>query len=93
MDTINEIANPKGWEYIKRKGKIERRFGFKFVSINAPDGENYTSRIRANNPVDAANRLSDLSDCIRQFPQLQKKHPEEEVYDESIRRSDENILR
>ena len=67
LEPINAIANPVGWIYKPRKSMYERRFGYMFIGL-ADDDKAYFTRIRADNPVDAAHRLRPISEVKKLLP-------------------------
>lgn len=64
-EVVNVIANPKGWRYEKRKSTTEREFGYHFISV--ANGRKYHQRIKADNPIDAANRLRHIDSVVNEF--------------------------
>ena len=66
-NVVNSIANPKGWRYNRRSYKVENAHGYNFRSLKKPNGKSYLCTIKAQNPIDAANRLNSLDTEIKQF--------------------------
>ena len=64
---INKFANPKGWRYVRRKGKRERQFGYHFVGMD--DNSDYFCRIKADNPTLALNRLRPIREATKRLRQ------------------------
>lgn len=70
VNVVNKIAGVKGWEYSSRGAKAERRHGYCFRSCQDYEGHTYFCTIKADNPVDAANRLERVELTIQQFSVL-----------------------
>lgn len=66
-EVVNAIAYPKGWRYNRRAAKVERKHGYNFRSREKHDGRSYLCTIRADNPIDAANRLNPVETAIQKF--------------------------
>ena len=74
MFIVHAIASSKGWIYQPRHR--ERDFGYHFTGKNTetdPEMSRYFCRIKADNPVDAANRLRPIKEAIKDLPPLKPK--------------------
>ena len=80
---IQIIARSKGWEYVRRPAKIERKYGYRFIGVGfwQPDlPRRFQIHIKTENLTEAVARLPILQDVVSHY-QRTARHTARQKYE------------